>query len=168
MPIEDPVSNSSSQIEKPDLPTILVVDDLLDNLIVFQKLIEKNLKTHRVLMCNNPLESLKMAAEHLPDVILLDFQMPEINGLELCRKLKADPVLRQIPVLLISAALVTKKLKEEGRRAGAVDFLVKPIDMSDLSAKLCTAIQNKNAFNQPQKPGRSLPYVENTGTHSQR
>ncbi len=156
--------NSNSSQKQPPLPTILVVDDLLENLFIFQKLIEKNLKTHRVLMTNNPLEGLKLASNHHPDAILLDFQMPNIDGVELCRRLKADKSLKSIPVILITGNLVTSKLKAEGLKAGALDFLVKPIDMTVLISKLHDVLNSNSSQGKSKKQVKNLkwrlPYVK--------
>jgi signal transduction histidine kinase len=125
------------------LPTILIVDDLQNNLNVFQKLIENNMKTNPLLMTTDPREAFKMALTHHPDAILLDFQMPEMNGIELCKRLKADKSLTDIPVLIITGNLVTPDLKAEGLDAGACDFIVKPIDMAEFIAKVRRVLRTK-------------------------
>ena len=150
------VKTPNSHQNKSDLPTILVIDDLLDNLFVFQKLIEKNLKTHRVLMTNNPSEGLKLASHHQPDAILLDFQMPEMNGVELCKKLKADKSLENIPVILITGNLITPKLKSEVIAAGPLNCLVKPIEMTELISTLQSVLKRKNSKINPKKPTQNV------------
>ncbi|MBU3917528.1 response regulator [bacterium] len=124
--------------------TILVVDDTLNNLFVFQELIEQNFKSHRMLMTTDPKEGLKMASDHHPDAILLDFQMPGINGIEVCRRLKADASIMDIPVILITGTFVTPQLKAEGLDAGASDFIVKPIDIAELTAKIKVVLRGKH------------------------
>jgi len=125
------------------ISTILVVDDTLNNLFVFQQLIEHSFKTHRVLMTTDPLEGIKMASDNHPDVILLDFQMPMINGIEVCKRLKADESVMNIPIILITGNFITPLLKAEGLDAGASDFIVKPIDIAELTAKIKVVLRSK-------------------------
>ena len=125
------------------ISTILVVDDTLNNLFVFQQLIEHSFKTHRVLMTTDPLEGIKMASDNHPDVILLDFQMPMINGIEVCKRLKADESVMNIPIILITGNFITPLLKAEGLDAGASDLIVKPIDIAELTAKIKVVLRSK-------------------------
>ncbi|MBU2513484.1 response regulator [bacterium] len=121
-------------------PTILVVDDILENLLVFQQLIKHNLRYHRVLLTTDPGEGFKMANAHQPDAILLDFQMPGSNGIELCKRLKAVKSLEDTPILLFTGNLITPELKAKGLKAGATDFIAKPIDMVEFIDKIKTVL----------------------------
>ena len=71
----------------------------------------------------------------MPDGILVDYQMPEMDGVELCRMLKADPKLNRIPVIMITAHQTTSLIRIKGLEAGAVDFISRPIDGEELSIK---------------------------------
>lgn len=86
---------------------------------------------------SNGFEALQKAAAIHPDVILLDVMMPEINGFEVCRRLRADPVLAEIPILLITA-LDDRASRLAGLEAGADDFITKPFDRSELRVRLRT------------------------------
>ncbi len=138
----DPVTTNPGA-DLSELPSILVVDDTLNNLFVFQHLIEYNFQSHRVLMTTDPLEGLNMAFEHHPDAILLDYKMPKMDGIELCRQLKTDKAVMNIPIILITGNLITPQLKAEGLDAGASDFIVKPIDITELTAKIKVVLRNK-------------------------
>jgi len=70
-----------------------------------------------------------------PDLILLDILMPEIDGLEVCRRLKADPTLRHIPVIFLSAKGQELEV-ETGLEAGAVEYILKPFSPDQLNKKI--------------------------------
>jgi DNA-binding response OmpR family regulator len=75
--------------------------------------------------------ALKQALNNLPDVILLDVKLPKLNGIEACKRLKADGRTRDIPVLFLSAKTQAKEI-EEGLQAGAHKYLCKPISFPDI------------------------------------
>ena len=81
------------------------------------------------------LQGLMSAAELLPDVILLDVMMPGMDGFEVCRRLRVDPVLAEVPVLMITA-LDDRDSRLRGIEAGADDFISKPFDKSELRARV--------------------------------
>jgi len=83
----------------------------------------------------NGLDGLAKAAQVAPDVILLDVMMPGMDGYEVCRRLRADPQLGEVPILMITA-LDDREARLEGIRAGADDFIAKPYDSVELTARL--------------------------------
>src|SRR5690606_34203512 len=97
---------------------ILVVDDLLPN----TKLLEAKLtrEYYDVITASGGYEALEKAAKFSPDLILLDVMMPEMDGFETCRKLRADPELSHIPVIMVTA-LSEKEDRIHGLEAGADD-----------------------------------------------
>ena len=86
------------------------------------------------LAVNGP-DGLAKAAQVAPDVILLDVMMPGMDGYEVCRRLRADPQLGEVPILMITA-LDDREARLEGIRAGADDFIAKPYDSVELTARL--------------------------------
>src|SRR5437764_14942464 len=104
---------------------ILVVDDVPDNV----KLLAYELtdQDHEVLMAANGPEALAAARAGGPDVILLDVMMPGMDGIEVCRRLKADAGLRLIPVILVSARDREDDIVR-GLDAGAQDYVTKPFN----------------------------------------
>ena len=112
----------------PETKTILVVDDEPLNL----KMIAAHLKPkgYRVLEAMDGQEALKKAEEK-PDLILLDFMMPGISGLETCRRLKASQDTKDIPVIFLSALDDLKKMLSDFEMSD-VDYLSKPFDPKDL------------------------------------
>ena len=116
-----------------DKPTVLVVDDTADNLTLMAALLKD---TYRVKVVNHGEKGLNIAASaHPPDLILLDIMMPEIDGYEVCRRLKADPATRDIPVIFLTAKS-DEAAEEKGFALGAVDYITKPISPPILLARV--------------------------------
>jgi CheY-like chemotaxis protein len=90
---------------------------------------------YRVTATANGRELLERVAEEKPDVILLDYMMPEVNGAEACRRLKADPATRDIPVIFVTAKSHGFQA-DEGLRLGAVGCISKPYDALTLGAQV--------------------------------
>jgi CheY-like chemotaxis protein len=109
---------------------VLVVDD--DRVI--QQLLEVNLELEGYQVAgtaSDGQEAIAMAAELKPDLILLDIMMPKMDGLEVCRHLKADPKLSKIPIVLLSARAQDMDIRE-GLEIGADAYLTKPFDPVEL------------------------------------
>jgi putative two-component system response regulator len=88
-----------------------------------------------VTVANNGVEVLAKAAELQPSVVLLDWMMPEMDGLEACRRLKLDPATRDIPVIFLTAKSQEAEIKE-GLALGAVGYITKPFDALTLGAEI--------------------------------
>ncbi len=119
---------------------ILVVDDVEQNI----KLLEAKLtlEYYTVYSAMSGQEALDKVKTYAPDVILLDVMMPEMDGFEVCRRLKADPETAHIPVVMVTA-LSEQKDRVEGLSAGATDFVTKPIDEVHLFARVKSLIRLK-------------------------
>lgn len=119
---------------------ILVVDDITANL----RLLEAKLlnEYYDVTLANSGQEALTAVARSAPDVILLDVMMPEMDGYEVCRRLKADALTSHIPVVMVTA-LVDPLERVRGLEAGADDFLSKPVDDATLFARLRALLRVK-------------------------
>ena len=118
-----------------DKQTILIVDDIPENLDVLSSVLRSQYKVKAAL---NGERALKIAAsESQPDMILLDIMMPEMDGYEVCRRLKANPATAKIPVVFITA----KNQEEDetkGLALGAVDYMTKPISPPLVLARVHT------------------------------
>ncbi len=112
---------------------VLVVDDILPNV----KLLEARLTAEyfEVISAMNGLEAIEIAREGRCDVILLDVMMPGMDGFEVCRRLKADPLTLHVPVVIVTA-LDQPADRVRGLTAGADDFLTKPVDEIALIARV--------------------------------
>lgn len=120
---------------------VLIVDDTPENLRVLGDMLEQ--EGYEVLVATNGPDSLENAAVvPAPDLILLDIMMPDMDGFEVCRRLKADPNLARIPVIFISALGMTDQ-KIHAFRAGAVDYVTKPFQAEEVLARVNTHIQLK-------------------------
>lgn len=117
--------------------TVLVVDDIEANVEIF--VIGLSAFGYTVYATLKAREALAKAREVLPDIILLDILMPELNGYEVCQQLKADPLLADVPVVFVSALHETID-KLRGFKAGAVDFLTKPLQVEEAFARIETHI----------------------------
>ena len=119
---------------------ILVVDDVPANV----KILEAKLKASyfTVLTASNGYEALEVAAAEAPDLILLDIMMPEMDGYECCQRLKADPALAHIPVVMVTA-LDHADARVRGLEAGADDFLTKPPNDLALFARVRSLVRVK-------------------------
>lgn len=113
---------------------ILLIEDDPD----IQKMVELSLKYqggHQVSVASGGKEGLEKANAVKPDLILLDVMMPEMDGYETCRRLKADPATQQIPVIFLSARAQQAEI-QKGKDLGAIGYLVKPFDPMSLSSQL--------------------------------
>ncbi|MCX7374540.1 MAG: PleD family two-component system response regulator [Alphaproteobacteria bacterium] len=112
---------------------ILVVDDIAANL----RLLEAKLQSeyYEVALAQSGVEALMQASGWSPDIILLDVMMPGMDGFETCKRLKSDPALTHIPVVMVTA-LTDSFERVRGLEAGADDFLSKPVDDATLFARL--------------------------------
>jgi putative two-component system response regulator len=104
-------------------PKVLVVDDEPANLQVLRQLLQSR---YRLAFARDGAKALELAARETPDLILLDVMMPGLSGLDVCRRLKADPALARIPVIFVTA-LTDPEHEAEGFGAGAVDYITKPV-----------------------------------------
>jgi two-component system sensor histidine kinase/response regulator len=123
--------------------TILVVDDQPINLKLLQRKLEREGMT--VVTAVNGQECLERVAEFHPDLILLDVMMPEMDGIEACQRLKADPSTASIPIIFITAKS-SKEGKLEGLGVGAVDYITKPIDLEETTARVRTQLRFQEIY----------------------
>ncbi|MCC5920940.1 MAG: response regulator [Cyclobacteriaceae bacterium] len=121
--------------------TILLIDDEPLNLTVLKNLLVS--KNYHVIVASNPHEGIRLAHSELPDCILLDIYMPEMNGLEACGIIKANESTKHIPVLFITAKDDTDLLLK-GFKVGAVDYITKPFNEEEVLVRLKTHIDLKN------------------------
>lgn len=109
-----------------DQAKILVVDDAPVNIQILNEALKSD---NRIFFATNGADALKIAANTMPDLILLDIMMPDMDGYEVCRRLKADPLLKDIPVIFITA-MSQHESETAGFELGAVDYIAKPFSPS--------------------------------------
>jgi two-component system NtrC family sensor kinase len=115
--------------------SILVVDDNPENLKVLSKLLQP--EGYKIRISTNGKQALKSIENVPPDLVLLDIQMPEMDGYEVCRLLKKDPKTAAIPIIFISALSQTAD-KLKGFKYGAVDYIEKPFHFEEVIARVHT------------------------------
>lgn len=130
---------------------VLVVDDESDvtELLRF-KLRQEG---YHVEVINDPLMIMGTAREFQPDLFLLDIMMPDLNGLQICRMIKADPKLSGVPVIFLTAKGETSD-RIEGLETGADDYISKPFDSQELILRVASVLRRYNG--QPESPARRL------------
>ena len=114
---------------------ILIVDDTPDNLVVLFSYLEE--KGFKVLLADDGESALQIAQSQVPDLILLDILMPELDGFETCRRLKTKVSTREIPVIFLTALCETVN-KVKGFELGGVDYITKPIEQEEVLARIQT------------------------------
>jgi PAS domain S-box-containing protein len=124
---------------------ILSIDDNPDNLISLNALIKEAFPGVKALTALNGEKGLALAAAEDPDLILLDIVMPGMDGFEVCRKLKADKAMSDIPVVFITALKGDKESRIHALECGAEAFLAKPIDETELTAQIRAMVKIKTA-----------------------
>ncbi len=111
------------------MTTVLIIDDSPSEMAKFRDILTRN--NFQILEANNGEQGCLMAAEHLPDVILMDVVMPEMNGFQATRKITRGKTTAHIPVVMIS----TKNQETDrvwGKRQGAKEYMTKPVVESEL------------------------------------
>ncbi|MYM39183.1 response regulator [Duganella qianjiadongensis] len=117
--------------------TVLVVDDTPANLTLVGGLLRDD---YQVKLAARGDKALQLCATSAPDLVLLDLMMPEMDGFEVCRRLKADPATAHIPVIFLTAVSDASRTVE-GLALGAVDYVSKPIEPMILKARVATALR---------------------------
>jgi signal transduction histidine kinase len=115
--------------------TILVIDDELITRTTLAALIEK--PNYHVVMAEDGIQGIELAKEINPDLILLDVMMPRMSGYEVCKCIRSDPQIGEVPIIMITA-LDDRDAKLNGLVVGADDFLAKPFDSLELEIRLNT------------------------------
>jgi sigma-B regulation protein RsbU (phosphoserine phosphatase) len=132
--------------ESTSKPVILAVDDTPENLDVVKGILTP---VYTVKAAINGLMALKIIEKQPPDLILLDIMMPEMNGFEVCEKIKANPETRDIPVIFLTAMDQTTD-EAAGFELGAADYITKPVNPPILEARVKTHLALKQSMDELQ------------------
>lgn len=132
------------------MATILVIDD--DEIVARSVELSLRHDGFQVSVAHSGVDGLKLARRESPDLIILDILMPGMDGYQVCRELRADPLLEDVPVLFLTAKGKDED-KIEGFRAGADDYLTKPFNIDELILR-AKAILRRNRPIQDGKPTR--------------
>lgn len=126
-------------------PRILVVDDQPESVQFFALLLPLYLPGAEILSAGQGARGLALARERRPDLIVLDVKMPDLDGYQVCERLKADPVTADIPVLMVSGVLIGAKNRVRGFETGADGYLCKPFEPLEFVAHVKSLLRMKRA-----------------------
>ena len=121
-------------------PRILVVDDNPTNVRILQTRLGS--EGYEIVTAADGEQGLSAAYEHTPDLILLDVMMPKLSGIDVCRRLRADPAFPFTPIILVTAMADTKDVIA-GLEAGGDEYLTKPVDHAALAARVRSMLRIK-------------------------
>jgi len=131
--------------------SILLVDDEPDLIWAVQRSL--SFDGYVVLSAKDGYEALSIARRSFPDLIILDINMPQMNGLEVCRKLRQDPILESVPIIFLTHRNETSD-RINGLEEGGDDYLGKPFDLHELKARIKAMLRRnkRKSKNNPSQP----------------
>lgn len=121
---------------------IFVVDDQEENLEFLGSLLRHN--GYNVMVASDGMEAIELMQKKLPDLVLLDIMMPKMDGYEVCEKLKANNITKEIPVIFITAKIETEDIVK-GFQVGGLDYVTKPFKHKELLMRIKTQIELKSS-----------------------
>ena len=140
-------------------PLILIVDDTPKNIQVLGKTLHEI--GYNVSIATSGSQALDSVKKESPDLILLDIQMPEMDGFEVCKILKANPYTKEIPVIFLTAVIDSEKIVQ-GFEIGAVDYITKPFHTAELTMRVATHIEIKQSREKIRKSNEQLKELNAT------
>lgn len=136
----------------PRKPKLLVVDDQAFNIQILYQIFKGD---YEVFMATSGAQALALCADQSPDLILLDVVMPDMDGHEVCRRLKADPHTRDIPVIFVTGHNYSEE-ESLGLQLGAVDFISKPVNATVVRARVHSQLMLRETLRQVQELNETL------------
>jgi len=136
---------------------ILIVDDESVSRYTVEVLLES--EGYVLVFAENGQEAIKKAVEIIPDLMLLDVMMPDMDGFQVCQHLRANPRLAELPIVMVTA-LDDRESRLRGIEVGADDFMTKPFDRAELRARIRT-ITRLNRYRRLVETEEQLAYVAN-------
>ncbi len=130
---------------------ILIVDDDIDNLNIIVKHVEADQIPYELLQALNGEVAFEIAISEIPDLIITDWEMPILDGIELVKKIKKDIRTSSIPVIMCTGAMLTSEHLKTALQAGAVDYIRKPIDKIELLARIQATMRLSDSYREIKK-----------------
>lgn len=115
---------------------ILIVDDEIEHIEAIIEILEETEAPYRILQSFNARSAFQIAVKEIPDLIITDWEMPEMSGIELIKKLKATNETAPIPVLMNTGVMTSSENLNTALKAGAIDYIRKPVDRIELVARI--------------------------------
>ena len=156
-----PTSQAPNLPIQPSTFTVLVVDDSEDFVSFMVEILSDR---YHVVTAADGIEALDVARQELPDVVLSDVMMPRMDGIELCRQMKADPVLSRIPFVMLTARL-TDEQKIEGMEQGADDYITKPFNIDLLYLRIDNLLKWKTEAVEAMQTAAAQPTGQDSEAH---
>ena len=125
---------------------ILIVDDVTANIQTIVKFLEESGKGYQLMSAINGKMALKVVQKHKPDLIITDWEMPEMDGEALLNHLQADPLLKDIPCIMVTGTRTDVKDLQRAFAHGALDFIRKPIHKVELWARVASILKLFDAY----------------------
>lgn len=135
---------------------ILIIDDEPVHLNMMMETFIEAGEPYNVIKTLDPDTALKLARDHQPDLIITDWDMPKMSGIDLIRGLKSNELTRDIPVIMCTGVMTTSENLQMALDAGAVDYLRKPIDGVELISRTKSMLKLANSFKQIKEHEREL------------
>ncbi|NIQ01851.1 MAG: response regulator, partial [Nitrospinaceae bacterium] len=148
----------------PSLATLLVVDDSRTQVSFMKNILEKE---YEIRTAYNGLEAVEQFRDHRPDLVLLDIEMPHMNGYEACREIKAIGRDTFVPIIFITSKNDLQSLKK-GLQIGAEDYLTKPFHPEELRARIQVMLRTKSLYNQLEEANAIIEKERDTIANIQR
>ncbi|MFC2140995.1 response regulator [Acidobacteriota bacterium] len=145
---------------------ILIIDDRKDNLIAIEALLNDLLPECNVITAQSGVEGIDKTIEELPDTILLDIQMPGMDGYDVCKYLKSDERTKNIPVIFITAIETDTQSRIKGLEIGGDAFLVKPIDEEELVAQVNVMLRIRRSRDELEAEKEHLEEIDQEKTRA--
>ncbi|MDM8545632.1 ATP-binding protein [Candidatus Venteria ishoeyi] len=117
-------------------PTILLVDDNKNNLFTLRTLLEEHINNLHILEADSGQEALRLILGNPVDLIILDIQMPDMDGFETAQHIHSWSQTSHVPIVFLTAAYKSEEFRQKGFQSGAVDYLTKPIDTAQLIGRV--------------------------------
>lgn len=135
---------------------VLIIDDNADNVIINQTYVSESFPHALIYSADNGLSGISLARQVNPDVVLLDINMPGMDGFEVCRRIKSDLRLQDIPVIFLTALKSDRDIRMKALESGGDAFLSKPVDMFELKAQIKAMWRIKIANNEKRNENQRL------------
>lgn len=140
---------------------ILVVDDVEANRYVMSRILTN--EGFEIITAENGLSALEQVEREQPDLILLDINMPGMDGFEVCRRLKQNPRTEVVPILIISSTYQDLENRIHGIQLGAIDYLTEPVNKVELVARVRSHLQSKSYFDRSERDAKRFRALAEIG-----
>ena len=140
---------------------ILIADDISDNVVLLSRYLQS--EGYSLVTTSNGVETLEKTRSELPDLILLDINMPKMDGFEVLQEIRTDPAIEHIPVIILTAARICHADVQAGFNLGADDYITKPFDRRELLARIRTKLRVKAAEDVIRQRNKELSVLPEIG-----